>query len=178
MPETENQIVLRLLAMVRALRPSDWVGDAGRRFRDGIRALSKFASQKHLQPRDVLDQGIVLGQRKIEGLASVEHAAAIRSYAEAEEIKIDTRTKELTLTAKVRQEIASAQKLEAEASLAKIREADALLDLMKKLKECGVELKVEKKGDLFVSLAALHDKFSDIDSTATKDLPQENDTTF
>ncbi len=96
---------------------------------------------------------MVLAQKKIVGLASAEHAAALRNYAEEEDVRINVQLKRLTLSSKLRQEAASADKLESEARLARIKEVDALIDLAKKLGEAGVELTVDENGDIFARQA-------------------------
>src|SRR5712691_1691131 len=94
----------RLIARVRALLPEDWRGRAGEQFRAGTLAISGFVEENRLLPGDLLQEGIELGRRKVTGLASQEHAAAEKNYAEAikavtesEDKKIETELKKRSL---------------------------------------------------------------------------------
>jgi len=111
--------VTRLLARVRAMGREQWEGRAGERFRSGVKAVA--------------EEGTKLAARKIEGLASREHAAsekdyadAMKAFSESEDKKMDAVLKRRSLESRVRRE-------EAEASLAETKAIEARFDLMQKL---------------------------------------------
>jgi|ERR1022692_2309493 phosphoglycolate phosphatase-like HAD superfamily hydrolase len=154
MPETTTGGRLRrVAARVQALRPEDWLGSAGLHFKSAMRIVSRFAKQQHLTPAELADDVVVLARLKLEGMATREHAEALKNYADEEQHRIDNRFKEKTFEAKVRQEEATAAKLESEARIAKIKEADALIDLIAKLQQNGVILTVDGQHNVTVSNA-------------------------
>lgn len=151
MPEGGTPTLLsRLVAAVRALRPSEWLGQAGQVFRDTTESISDFAEQHHVRPKDVASEGVELGRRKLEGLANQEYAAAVKDFAEAEQKNIETELQRRTVETKVRKEEASAQREEAEARLASLKVVDAELELFIKLKAAGVVLHRDAAGNLTV----------------------------
>lgn len=156
MPSDEG-IVARLVARVRALLPQHWMGKAGERFRSGIEAASEFAATNRITPEDILQNGVELGRRKLEGLASQEHALAQRNYAEAtkaftesEEKVIQVELNKRALESRVAKEEAEAARAQSEASLAKLKVIDAEYELLRKLKEAGMVLRMDQRGNLTV----------------------------
>jgi hypothetical protein len=163
MPRVEG-VFTRLIARVTALLPEDWRARAGEQFRSGAQAISDFACENRLLPGDLLDDGIELGRRKLTGLASHEHAAAEKNYAEAlkavtesEDKKIETelkkRSMEIDLSkkeAEAEKAHADARKTNAEASLAEIQVLDAQYELHKKLTESGMHLVRDERGSLLM----------------------------
>ena len=124
--------VTRLLARVRAMGREQWEGRAGERFRSGVKAVA--------------EEGTKLAARKIEGLASREHAAsekdyadAMKAFSESEDKKMDAVLKRRSLESRVRRE-------EAEASLAETKAIEARFDLMQKLNTAGVVLRIDEPG--------------------------------
>jgi hypothetical protein len=132
-----------IVAHVRALEPRDWKGLPGQYFRKITAAISKFAKKHRVRPSEVLDEGVVLGRRKLEGMASKEYAAAVKDFADAEHRKIETELERRSLESRVRKE-------EADARLAEIAALNAELELIVKLKEYGVVLKVTDRKVLAV----------------------------
>jgi hypothetical protein len=65
---SSESLISRLIARVEALTPQDWRGKAGARFRRTTEAISDFAEEHHVTPREVLDEGVELGRRKLEGV--------------------------------------------------------------------------------------------------------------
>jgi len=86
-------VVVRLVALVHAMLPNDWFSKAGETFRNTSEAISTFADEHHVQPKELLDEGVELGRRKLEGLANKEYAEAVKSFAEAEHTKLQTELK-------------------------------------------------------------------------------------
>ena len=151
----DEGVVARLIARVKALLPEDWRGRAGRQFRKGTRAISDFAEENRVLPRDLLEDGIELGRRKLTGLASQEHAAAEKNYAEAakaftesEDKKIETKLKKRSLEIELSKKTAEARKANAEASLAETKALEARFDLVRKLNEAGLVLYRDKRGNI------------------------------
>jgi len=152
---SDEGIVARLIACVKALLPEDWRGRAGRQFRAGTQAISDFAEENRVRPQDLLEDGIELGRRKLTGLASQEHAAAEKNYAEAakaftesEDKKIETELKKRSLEIEISQKDAEARKANAEASLAETKALEAQFDLLRKLTEAGMVLRRDERGNL------------------------------
>lgn len=105
---SDKSVFTRLIARVTALLPEGWQGQAGRLFRKGTQAVSTFAEENRVLPRDLAHDGIELGRRKLTGLASQEHAAAEKNYAEAavaftesEDKKIEIELKKRSLESEV-----------------------------------------------------------------------------
>jgi hypothetical protein len=135
--------LVRVLAHIAALFPTDWIGSAGRRFRQTMRAISEYTSERHIRPSDLLESGV----RKIEGLANQEYAAALKNFADIERQKIDIELQRRSLESDVR-------KKRAEARLAEIKAADAELELLKKLNELGVTVHQGEDGSLTIMSAS------------------------
>jgi hypothetical protein len=143
MPKSGEGVVTRLVARVRALLPKDWFGRAGNRLQETTEAVSNFADEHHLRPDDLLEEGIELGRRKVEGLANKEYAAAAKDFAETEQKKIETELQRRTVNSKVRKE-------EAEARIAELKVLDAEVELFEKMKRIGVILRRDENGNLTV----------------------------
>lgn len=151
----EGVFVTTIVARIRALLPRDWRGTAGGRFKDTARAISEYAEEHHVRPQDLLNEGLNLGRRKLTGLATQEHSAAEKNYAEAakafceiEDRKIETELKRRSLESRAKKEEADARKSLADARLTEIQAYTAELDLLKKLEEIGVVLRCDQNGDL------------------------------
>ncbi|MGC9969721.1 MAG: hypothetical protein ABSE56_03935 [Bryobacteraceae bacterium] len=141
-------LLTRIVASIRALLPSDWFGRAGQRFRDATQAVSDFAEEHHLRPKDIAEEGIELGRRKLEGLANQEYATALKDFADAEQKTIETEFQRRSLESKVRREEAQAQKEEVEVRLAELKVIEAEVQLRQKLTEAGVILYRDSAGNL------------------------------
>jgi hypothetical protein len=168
----DEGIVTRLVARIKALLPADWLGRAGEEFRDGTQAISEFAEKNRLLPEDILHDGVDLGRRKIEGLATHEHAGAQKNYAEAEktfqeteEKKIDIELKKRSFEMDISQKEANVaktheetRKLRAEADLAELIALKALIELQKTLADAGVAIHRDERGN-FTVMPAVTTKF-------------------
>jgi len=153
-------IVGRLVASVRALLHGDWIGPAGDRFRRTIRSISDFAREQRVRPEDIAEEGLSLARRKLEGLANKELASAVKDFAEAEHKKIEAELYRRSLESKVRQE-------EAKARLDELKVVDAEVELLKKLKDVGVVLRYDERGNLTVFSASSR---CDLETLATRKL--------
>jgi ribosomal protein L7/L12 len=142
MREKQN-VITHLVARVRALFFGEWMGRAGEHFRQTADEIADFAEKHEIRPRDLLNDGIELGRRKVEGLANKEFAEATRHFAEAEQKKIEIELQRRSLESKVRKE-------EAEAKSAELKALDAEIELLKKLKEIGVILSRDESGRMVV----------------------------
>lgn len=157
MPNDER-IITRLVARVRALLPEDWQGQAGRRFRSGTAAISEFAEKNRISPRDLAEDAIELGRRKIEGSASQEHAEAQKNYAEAtkaftesEDTKLEIELKRRSLESEVSKKEAETREAHAIARLAEIKALEAHFDLNKRLRDEGMVVDRDERGNLTIS---------------------------
>jgi hypothetical protein len=146
----DSSVFTRLVARVKALRPKDWLGLAGKRFRAGTQKLSEFAEEHHLRLGEVMDEGVELARIKVTGLASQEHAAAEKSYAEADDKKIDTELKSRSIEielerkqAEVQKTLAETEKNYAEAAKAFSESEDKKID--SELKRRSIEIDLELK---------------------------------
>lgn len=141
-------IIARLIARVRPLLPKDWTGGAGERFRRTTQAISDFAEEHHITPRDLLDDGVELGRRKLEGTANHEFAQALKNFADAEKIKTEVELQRRLIDSDVRKREAEASKANADARLAELAVIQAELELIQKLKKAGIVLSRDPKGKL------------------------------
>lgn len=139
----DEGLVVRVVARIRALLPRDWFGRAGRRMQDTTQAISDFAQAHRVRPREVIEEGVILGRKKLHGIANREFAEAAKNFAEAEQKKMDAELQRRVFESKVRKE-------EAEARAAELKVVDAEFELLKKLKEAGVVLIRDEKGNLTV----------------------------
>lgn len=130
---SEGHAVRRALARVRCLLPTDWLGRAGKRFRQTTTAISDF-SEEHIRLKDKATEAPDLAWKAVEGAAHEKFAKALRDYAEEERERLDAELKRRTLESSARQAKASADKMESEARLAQIVEMNARLELFDKLR--------------------------------------------
>jgi hypothetical protein len=140
----------RIRARIRALWSQDWIGSAGERFRETTHAINEFAKESSVRRNEIFEAGVELGWRNLQGVATVEYAHAVEEFAAAENAKIEAELHRRSVESRVRKEIAEAQKSEAEASIARIREAEARIALFKKLNELGVALEFRSDGTMVV----------------------------
>ncbi len=91
-----------------------------------------------------------LSRAKLEGLANQELAAAVKDFADAEKVKIETELQRRSLESKVRKDEAEATRAEAEARLAIVKVAEAEFELLQRLKAQGVVLFRDSDGNLTV----------------------------
>jgi hypothetical protein len=148
MSEKEGK-VRRVIARMRGLTPKDWLGKAGKRFRQTTTAISDFSEEKlHLSER--LEAAPDLGWKALEGAAHEKYAKALRDYAEEEKDRLDSELKRRTLESNARQAKASADKMESEARVAQINEMDARLQLFDKLQARNAIPVWDDKGNMTV----------------------------
>ena len=101
--------------------PKDWLGRAGKRFRQTTTAISDF-SEQHIRLGEKVDAAPELAWRALQGAASEKYARALKDYAEEEKDKLDSELKRRTLESNARQAKATADKLESEARIAQLNE--------------------------------------------------------
>jgi hypothetical protein len=112
--------------------------------------VSEFAEEHRVTPRDVLDEGIELGRRKLQGLANHEFSEGAKNFADAENIKIDSELQLRSLESDVRKRDADARKASAEARIAELKVVSAELDLLKQLHDADVVLRKDSDGNLTI----------------------------
>lgn len=139
-----GEVMVGVLARVRALLQADWRGRAGERFRAATNAMSDFAKDTledaGLPPPELPSLAVSLVVDKIAGVAQKEKAAAIRDFTEAEEHKIEVQLKARSLESEVR-------KRQAEARLAQINAAKAEIELISSLRENHVVVLRDDEGN-------------------------------
>jgi hypothetical protein len=140
MPKGDG-VLTRIVALVRAMLPEDWRARAGGSFRGTTEAVSRFAEEHNVTPKEVLSDAVDLGRRKLEGLANKEYADAFKAFAEGEQTKLETELQRRSSQSRVRQE-------EATARLAELKVVDAEIELLKKLQENRVILHRDENGNL------------------------------
>jgi hypothetical protein len=143
-------LIARLVARITAISLKDWRGKAGDRFRSTTQAMSDFAEEHRVSPRNVLDEGIELGRRKLHGLADQELAEGAKNFADAENIKIDSKLRLRSLESDVRKRDADARKANAEARIAELKVVSAELALLKQLHDADVVLRKDSSGNLTI----------------------------
>jgi hypothetical protein len=128
------------VAKLLAILHEDWMGRAGAKFRAVARVVSEFAEEHDATPRQVADDAMNLGRRKLEGLASQEHAEALLKYAEAEKVQIENEWIKRTDTrqARSRKELAEIEHAELENEVMRVKLLDARLELIAKLQKLNV----------------------------------------
>jgi len=133
----------RVLAQVRALLPEDWFGRAGKKLSETTKAISEFAEEHQVRPKDLAHEGVELTRTALHGKANKDLAAAVRDFAEAERTKIETELQRRSLESRVRKD-------EAEAALAELQVVHSEAALMKKLKKLRVVIRRDDSGHLTV----------------------------
>ena len=148
-----------LVARFRARLRSAWDGPAGKRFRGGLQGLEEFARENRIMPEDVVEDGLNLGRRKLQGLASKEYASAeknlgeaAKAAAEAQLNRIQGARTELTMGADVLKASAEAIKARADADLALTKAIEARFELERKLAAHGLALRVTEACDYQIVL--------------------------
>jgi hypothetical protein len=129
---------------VKAIPAVEWLGAAGARFR---RTLGDF-NRNSLRPRERIEAAPDLAWKAAEGLAHEKRARALKDYAEVAKDEAATELARKTLESKSRQENALADKMESEARFARIKEMEARLELVDKLKSVGAIPIWDEKGKM------------------------------
>ena len=126
--------VFRLMrAKVRALFSEHWRGEAGAQVRETVDKITDYTKQR-----------IRLGERLEEApnvlwnTAKIKSSEALVNAAEEEEKRIASELARRTLPDKVRQEKATADRLETDARISKIKEMEEGLSFVEKLRGLGV----------------------------------------
>jgi hypothetical protein len=143
-----SPISTRIIARIKALLADDWKSRAGAKFRDTTQSISDFAEEHHITPGELLSDGVDLGRRKLEGLASHEYAEALKNFAEEEKIRTEAELQRRSMEAELRKRNAEAKKTEAEARLAEINTIHAEIELLQKLNDIRVVLHRDSYGNL------------------------------
>ena len=140
---SERGVLSRLLALVHAVLPEDWLGKAGSLFSDTTGAISDFAEEHQIRPKDLAHEGVELARTALHGKANKDLAAAVKDFADAERTKIEVELQRRSLECKLRKE-------EAETALAELQVVHSEADLLKKLKDLGVVIRRDDSGHLTV----------------------------
>ncbi len=149
----------RVIARVRSIPAVTWLGAAGVRFR---RTLGDFY-RVSLRPGERIEVAPDLAWNAAEGLAHEKRAKALKDYAEAERERAMTELARKTLESKGRQGSALAEKIESEARVAQVRELEARLELVEKLRHVGAVPVWDKTGKMTIVKAPLDFDWSRLD---------------
>lgn len=175
--------VSRVLARVRGLLPDDWRGRAGKLFRETTAVVSDF-TKEHIRPQERLEEAPDLAWKAVEGVANEKYAKAMRDYAEEEKQRVETALERRTLESKVRQENATADRLEVESRIAQIKELEARIELFDKLKQLGALPVWDSDGNMRVVRAPkdfnwdkLQDRFLEAPELPKLKEPSESEST-
>jgi hypothetical protein len=139
----------RVIARVRCMLPKDWLGRAGRRFRQTASELSDFSGE-YIRLDSKLQQAPDLAWKALSGAAQEKYASALRSYSEEENNKLESELRRRTVKSNARQAKAEADKKESEARIAQINEMDARINLFDKLKARNAIPIWDDKGNMTV----------------------------
>src|SRR5690242_10825926 len=93
--------VRRIIARVRCMLPKDWLGRAGKRFRQTTTVISDF-SEEHIRPREKVEEAPDLAWKALSGLSQEKYASALKSYSEEEKNKLESELKRRTLESNAR----------------------------------------------------------------------------
>lgn len=154
-------VLSRIVARARALPAADWFSSAGARFR---RTLADFC-RISVRPGERLEAAPDLAWKAVEGLAHEKRAKALRDYAEVEKEQAETDLARRTLESKSRQEHALAQRMESEARVALLKELEARLELIEKLRGVGAIAIWDKRGKMSVVKAPPDYDWSTVETT-------------
>jgi len=163
-------VVRRLLIRACPQFLEDWFGIAGDVFRDGVEKVSDYNAE-HAKLGEKLDAAPGMIWRAAEGATSAQHARAEADYAKAESDRMDAELRRRTMEAKTRHECADADKAEAEAGIAKIRQVQARLELFKQLKDLGVAVTVDSEFNLRMEQAVPARELQAPDVIESEELP-------
>jgi hypothetical protein len=125
--------VRRFFVRIWAMLPEHWRGAAGERFRQTTGAITDYATE-HVRIGERLSEAPDLAWRAVEGAASQKHSEAVLFYSKDENARIKNDLERRTLEHKVRRDGAEASRAESEARLAEIREIEARIELVDKLR--------------------------------------------
>jgi hypothetical protein len=129
-------IIRRLVVRIWAYLPEDWRGAAGARFRKTMQGITDYADE-HVRLGERVNEAPDLAWHAIQGAATQKHSQAVLNYAKEENERIQIELERRTLEARVRKEVADARKTESEARTQEIREFEARLELVDKLRRVG-----------------------------------------
>jgi hypothetical protein len=139
------RLLARVKARVRALLPEHWRGEAGKRFRTAVDGVSDY-SKKNVRIRERLEEAPDLGWNSLK----VKSSTALLNAAEEENKRIATDLARQTLTDKARQEKATADRIETEARILRIKELEERLTLVEKLRGANAVPVWDAKGNMAV----------------------------
>ena len=143
-------LLSRLRITVLALLPEQWRGEAGLRFRTTVNAVSEF-TKEHIRPSERIQEAPDVLWDTIRERSSRTGV----NLADEEQKRIASELARRTLEDKVRQEKATADRLEAEANIAKIQQQQAMLEYIERLKKVGVVPVWDKEGPMMFIKAPL-----------------------
>jgi hypothetical protein len=137
------KIVQRLLAIVHALLPGDWFGEAGETLRETGRVISDFAEQHHIRAKDIPDEAVELTRSALHGKATKDLAAATKDFQEAEKIKIDTKLARRSAAIDIEMK-------HVDVELKKMQVLHSRVDLIKKMQGLNVTMSIDEHGNFDV----------------------------
>lgn len=139
------RFVSRVLAKVRALLPKQWRSEAGRKLRDAVGGISEY-SQKDIRIRERLQEAPDV----LWNTAKVKSSEALLKAAEEENKRIASELARQTLADKARQEKATADRMETEARISKIKEMEERIAFVEKLRAANAVPVWDRHGNMKV----------------------------
>ena len=138
-------LLSRVAARVRAMLPQHWQGKAGKRYRETTEALSEY-SKKNIRIQERLKEAPDV----IANSLKVKSSETLLNVAEEENKHIATELARQTFNDKVRQEKATADRMEIEARTAKVKELQERIALVEKLRAVNCVPVWDKDGNMLV----------------------------
>jgi hypothetical protein len=126
---------------IRSVLSPDWFGTAGMRFSKLMHAIAGYSGEQNL--RDADEEALRLGARRLEDVASDEYAAAVKKFADAERLRIESELKRRSMEAE-------AAGSESEARFGELGVLSAEIGLVRKFKQMGVVLGHDAQGNLTI----------------------------
>lgn len=135
----------RVKAKIRALLPEHWRGKAGKRYRTTIGGISDYSKQ-NIRIREKLEEAPDVAWNSLK----LKSSEALRNAADEENKRIASELARQTLTDKARQERATADRMETEARISKIKELEERLALVEKLRSANAVPVWDSQGKMTV----------------------------
>jgi hypothetical protein len=130
--------------------PEQWRTQAGKTFRETLGSVSEY-SKKDIRIRERLEEAPDV----LWNTAKVKSSEALRNAAEEENKRIASELARQTLTDKARQEKATADRMETEARISKIKEIEERVALVEKLRAANSVPVWDARGNMKILKAPL-----------------------
>jgi hypothetical protein len=137
--------IKRVVGRIIALLPEDWQGDAGKIFQETVKGMSDY-NRDHVRLGERFDEAPDVAWNTLK----VKSSEALLNAATTEQKQVEITLAQRTISAKVRQEEATAEKMESEARISRMNEIDAKMKLARRLQELKMLPLYDQQGNLHV----------------------------